>query len=94
MTSKMDSIEQQHLQASDYLIDIDAKLDSWQSKASYQAFSVVENLDEEDQEWHVQELITIDRSIGKLVLLIEKMDLLIEKNERMMNRAQLKIKSD
>ena len=55
---------------------------------------MVENLDEEDQEWHVQELITIDRSIGKLVLLIEKMDLLIEKNERMINRAQLKIKSD
>ena len=82
------------MQASDYLIDIDAKLDSWQSKASYQAFNVVENLDEEDQEWHVQELITIDRSIGKLVLLIEKMDLLIEKNERMINRAQLKIKSD
>ena len=87
ISSKTENIEQQQMQASDYLIDIDAKLDSWQSKASYQAFNVVENLDEEDQEWHVQELITIDRSIGKLVLLIEKMDLLIEKNERMINRA-------
>ena len=76
------------------MIDIDAKLDSWQSKASYQTFSVVENIEEEDQEWHVRELITIDRSIGKLVLLIEKMDLLIEKNNRVINRAQLKIKSD
>ena len=54
----------------------------------------MDNIEEEDQEWHVQELIMIDRSIGKLVLLIEKLDLLIDKNERMMNRAQLKIKSE
>ena len=94
IASKTENLEQQLLSANDYLIDIDAKLDSWQSKASYQTFSVVENIEEEDQEWYVRELITIDRSIGKLVLLIEKMDLLIEKNNRVINRAQLKIKSD
>ena len=55
--------------------------------SSSQAFNVMDNFEEEDQEWHVRELIMIDRSIGKLVLLIEKLDLLIDKNERMMNRA-------
>ena len=34
----------------------------------------------------------IDRSLGKLVLLHEKIDLLIEKNDRLMNKATLKIK--
>jgi len=42
----------------------------------------------------VQELITIDRSINKLVLMVEKIDLLVDKNERLMHKATLKIKSE
>lgn len=42
----------------------------------------------------MQELILIDRSIGKLVLLLEKIDLLIEKNDRLLAKATLKIKSE
>ena len=42
----------------------------------------------------MQELITIDRSIGKLVFLVEKLDLLIEKNERLLCKATLRIKSE
>ena len=94
MNWKTENLETQHQQAADYLNEIEALLDNWQSMASSQAFNVMDNIEEEDQEWHVQELIMIDRSIGKLVLLIEKLDLLIDKNERMMNRAQLKIKSE
>ena len=40
----------------------------------------------------MQELILIDRSIGKLVILVEKIDLLIDKNERLLNKAVFKIK--
>jgi len=42
----------------------------------------------------VQELILIDRSFGKLILLVEKIDLLIDKNDRLLNKAILKIKSE
>ena len=49
---------------------------------------------EEDSELPVQELILIDRSMGKLVMLQEKLDLLIEKNDRLLNKATLKIKSE
>jgi len=42
----------------------------------------------------VQELILIDRSISKVVLLLEKNDLLVEKNDRLLNKAMLKIKSE
>ena len=55
---------------------------------------MLEDVDEEDQERLVQELILIDRSIGKLVLLLEKLDLLIAKNERLLHKAILKIKSE
>lgn len=55
---------------------------------------MLENVDEEDQGRPVQELILIDRSIGKLVLLVEKIDILIEKNDRLLNKATLKIKSE
>ena len=53
-----------------------------------QSFTVVENLDEDDQEWHVQELILIDRSMGKLVLFIEKIDMMIQRNERLIFKNQ------
>ena len=36
----------------------------------------------------------IDRSFGKLIILVEKIDLLIEKNDRLLNKATLKIKSE
>ena len=49
---------------------------------------------EEDSELPVQELILIDRSMGKLVMLQEKLDLLIEKNDRLLNKVTLKIKSE
>ena len=55
---------------------------------------MLENVDEEDQEECLQELILIDRSISKLVLLMEKNDLLVEKNDRLINKAMLKIKSE
>ena len=42
----------------------------------------------------MQELILIDRSISKVVLLLEKNDLLVEKNDRLLNKAMLKIKSE
>jgi len=42
----------------------------------------------------VQELILIDRSFGKLILLVEKIDLMIDKNDRLLNKAILKIKSE
>lgn len=42
----------------------------------------------------MQELILIDRSFGKLILLVEKIDLLIDKNDRLLNKATLKIKSE
>lgn len=40
----------------------------------------------------MQELILIDRSISKLVFLTEKNDLLIDKNDRLLNKTMLKIK--
>lgn len=55
---------------------------------------MAEGLDEEEQERPVRELILIDRSIGKLVLLQEKLDLLVEKNDRLINKAMLKVKSE
>lgn len=55
---------------------------------------MLENVDEEDQEECVQTLILIDCSISKLVLLFEKIDLLVEKNDRLLNKATLKIKSE
>ena len=39
-------------------------------------------------------MILIDRSISKLILLLEKNDLMVEKNDRLLNKAMLKIKSD
>lgn len=42
----------------------------------------------------MQELILIDRSFGKLILLVEKIDLMIDKNDRLLNKAILKIKSE
>ena len=42
----------------------------------------------------MQELILIDRSFGKLILLVEKIDLMIDKNDRLLNTAILKIKSE
>ena len=80
----------------DYLHDIDAQLETWWARSEGQngSFSVLEDVDEEDQERLVQELILIDRSIGKLVLLLEKLDLLIAKNERLLHKAILKIKSE
>ena len=55
---------------------------------------MLENVDEEDQERPVQDLILIDRSLGKAVLLIEKIDLMIEKNERLLTKASLKVKTE
>ena len=34
----------------------------------------------------------IDRSLGKIIMLVEKLDLLIEKNERLLVKATMKIK--
>ena len=87
MSSKTSHLENQHQLACEYLNEIESLVDNWQSTATSQAFNVVDNIEEDDQEWHVQELIMIDRSIGKLVLLIEKIDLILDKNERMLNRA-------
>ena len=42
----------------------------------------------------MQELILIDRSFGKLILLVEKIDLMIDKKDRLLNKAILKIKSE
>ena len=53
-----------------------------------------DSVNEEDQERPVQEVILIDRSMGKLVHLVEKIDMLIEKNDRLLNKATLKIKSE
>lgn len=39
----------------------------------------------------MQELILIDRSIGKLVTFLEKIDLLIEKNERLLIKTSLRM---
>ena len=53
-----------------------------------------ENVDEDDQARPVRELICIDRSIGKLVILLERIYLMVEKNDRLLNKATLKIKSE
>lgn len=53
-----------------------------------------EHIDEEEQERPVQELILIDRSLCKLLLLIEKLDITVEKNDRLLKKATLKIKSE
>ena len=39
-------------------------------------------------------MILIDRSLGKLLLLIEKIDITVEKNERLLKKATLKIKHE
>ena len=91
------NLQTQQTLAMDYLNDIEAALESWHSDAELNhggSISVLDNLEEEEQERAVQELIQIDRSIGKLVLLIEKLDLQVDKNERLLHKATLKIKSE
>ena len=91
------NLQTQQTLAMDYLNDIEAALESWHSDAELNhggSTSVLDNLEEEEQERAVQELIQIDRSIGKLVLLIEKLDLQVDKNERLLHKATLKIKSE
>jgi hypothetical protein len=71
------------------------QLDNWQTHdEDKEIFNIHEDMGEDFQEWHAQELILIDRSIGKLVLLVEKLDLLIDKNDRMVKKAQLKIEQE
>ena len=94
LKKKTQTLLNQQRVAQDYLTDIEAQLESWQTSKESQSFNVLENVDEEDQEECVQELILIDRSISKLVLLLEKNDLLVEKNDRLINKAILKIKSE
>lgn len=80
----------------DYLADIEGQLETWQIQTENQngTFNVQENVDEDDQARPVRELICIDRSIGKLVILLERIDLMVEKNDRLLNKATLKIKSE
>lgn len=93
---KTEAVMSQNQRATDYLNDIEAQLELWQAQSEGQSgsFNVLESVDEEDQERPVQELILIDRSVGKLVLLHEKIDLFIEKNGRLLTKATLKIKSE
>ena len=55
---------------------------------------MIDNVEEEGQEWHVQELITIDKSMSKLILYIEKIELMVEKNERLINKVLIRIKQE
>ena len=90
-------MQTQQTLAMEYLTDIEAALETWHSDTELNnggSISVLNNLEEEDQERAVQELIQIDRSFGKLVLLIEKLDLQVDKNERLLHKATLKIKSE
>ena len=94
LRSKTDSLMNQQRVASDYLSDIEIQLETWH--AQQESFTIAEGtlgitIDEEEQERPVQELILIDRSLGKLILLQEKLDLLLEKNNRLLNKATLKI---
>lgn len=94
LKKKTQTLLSQQRTAQDYLADIESSLETWLAQKEGQSLNVLENVDEEDQEMCVQELILIDRSISKLVLLLEKNDLLIEKNDRLLNKAILKIKSE
>ena len=70
-------------------------LDNWQIQEDGLVFlTVIDNVDEEEQEYHVQELIMIDKSISKLVLYVEKMELMLEKNERLINKVLIRIKQE
>ena len=91
---KTQALMSQQRLAFDYLNDIADQLETWHfvQEAKNGSFNVLDNVDEEEQERPVQELILIDRSMGKLVMLVEKIDLLIEKNERLLSKAVLKIK--
>ena len=80
----------------DYLNDIDGFLETWHqdSQAQSGSFNVLENVEEEDQERSLQDLIYIDQSICKLVLMVEKVDMQVDKNERLLHKATMKIKSE
>ena len=39
-------------------------------------------------------MITIDRSVCKLVLMVEKIDMQVDRNERLLHKATMKIKSE
>ena len=70
-------------------------LDNWQIQEDGLVYlTVIDNVDDLEQEYHVQELIMIDRSISKLVLYIEKMELMLEKNERLVNKVLIRIKQE
>ena len=42
----------------------------------------------------MQELLLIDKSISKLILFIEKIELMVEKNERIVSKQLIRIKQD
>ena len=96
LRKKTQFVQSQHSLAVEYLQDIEGSLETWSEEIESQSgtFNVQENVDEDDQVKPVRELIMIDRSMGKLVILLEKIDLLIEKNDRLLNKATLKVKSE
>lgn len=83
--------------AIDYLSDIEDTLESWYTQLESKqnsSLSVIDNLEEDDQASELQDLIQIDRSIGKLVLMTEKLDLLVKKNDRIVLKMTIQIKSE
>lgn len=93
---KTQVLKNQHGVIVDYYNDIDATLETWHQESQDQSgsFNVLDNVEEEDQERCVRELITIDRSICKLVLMVEKIDMQVDRNERLLHKATMKIKSE
>ena len=95
LIQKTNNLRTQQKRASDYLHEIDSMLDNWQIQEDGLVYlTVIDNVDDLEQEYHVQELIMIDRSISKLVLYIEKMELMLEKNERLVNKVLIRIKQE
>ena len=95
LKTKTKSLITQQGKALDYIQEIESMLENWQIQdEGLTHLTVIDNVEEYEQEWHVQEVLIIDKSISKLVLFIEKIELMLEKNERIVNKQLIRIRQD
>ena len=71
------------------VVEIEVNLDRWQSKQDLGMMNILEGVDLAEQEWHVQEFISISMNLANILFIYERLELQSEKNYRMVKKCEL-----
>jgi hypothetical protein len=75
----------------DYALEIETNMDRWQSQDDVEVMTILQGVDEEEQQWHVGEYLRLQVEIASLDIYNEKLGSLVAKNNRTIRSVELTI---